>query len=62
MIIIHAKALDALSKEELHKLSSFLTKGGDKIMKAKKKGLTRNQKLKLNKTAKAKKKVKATKK
>ena len=52
-----------LTPEEKRRLVDHLfTKGGEQTMKAKSKGLTKNQKLKKLKTSKLKKTVKSTKK
>lgn len=52
-----------LTPEEKRRLiDHLLTKGGEQNMKAKSKGLTKNQKLKKLKTSKQKKTVKSTKK
>lgn len=62
VIRITYSALKQLTDDERRRLvGSLLPKGDEQNMKAKK-GMTKNQKLKLNKTASAKKKVKATKK
>lgn len=63
VIYIPTHILEILTADELHRLvDSLLPKGDETHMKAKKKGMTKNQKLKTLKTSKAKKKVKATKK
>jgi len=63
VIYIPTHILEILTQEELQRLvDNLFAKGGEQTMKAKSKGLTKNQKLKKLKTSKAKKLVKSTKK
>lgn len=63
VIYIPTHILEILTQEELQRLvDNLYRKGGEQTMKAKSKGLTKNQKLKKLKTSKQKKTVKSKKK